>query len=60
MMPRIERLAVSVTRHRGRDRESGIEVDFEIFFVQRGRDGKLARLGMFSNREQALRGCCAA
>ena len=60
IVARIERLAVSVTRHRGRGRESGIEVDFEIFYVQRGRDGNLARLEMFLNREQALRGCCAA
>jgi ketosteroid isomerase-like protein len=47
-------LAVSVTRHRGRGRESGIEMDFEVFYVQRGRGGKLARMEMFFSREQAL------
>lgn len=54
IVARIERLAGSVTRHRGRGRESGIEVDFEIFYVQRDRDGKLARPEMFLNRKQAL------
>ena len=49
-----EEVAVSVTRHRGRGRESGIEMDFEVFYVQRGRDGKLARIEMFFSREQAL------
>ena len=49
-----DEVAVSVTRHRGRGRESGIEMDFEVFYVQRGRDGKLARLEMFFSREQAL------
>jgi ketosteroid isomerase-like protein len=49
-----DEVAVSVTRHRGRGRESGIEMDFEVFYVQRGRDGKLARLEMFFNREQAF------
>jgi ketosteroid isomerase-like protein len=49
-----EDVVVSVTRHRGRGRESGIEMDFEVFYVQRGRDGKLARLEMFFSREQAL------
>ncbi len=45
---------VSVTRHRGRGRESGIEMDFEVFYVQRSRDGKLARMEMYFSREQAL------
>jgi ketosteroid isomerase-like protein len=49
-----DEVAVSVTRHRGRGRESGIEMDFEVFYVQRGRDGKLARMEMFFSREQAL------
>ena len=49
-----DEVAVSVTRHRGRGRESGIEMDFEVFYVQRGRDGKLARVEMFFKREQAL------
>jgi ketosteroid isomerase-like protein len=35
-------VVVSVTRHRGRGRESGIEMDFEVFYVHRARDGKLA------------------
>jgi ketosteroid isomerase-like protein len=50
-----DEVAVSVTRHRGRGRESGIEMDFEVFYVQRGRDGKLARMEMFFSREQALK-----
>jgi ketosteroid isomerase-like protein len=49
-----DEVAVMVTRHRGRGRESGIEMDFEVFYVQRGRDGKLARTEMFFSREQAL------
>jgi ketosteroid isomerase-like protein len=47
-------VVVSVTRHRGRGRESGIEMDFEVFYVQRVRQGKLSRLEMFFSREQAL------
>ena len=47
-------VALSVTRHRGRGRESGIEMDFEVFYVHWARDGKLARLDMFFSREQAL------
>lgn len=34
-----DEVAVRVTRHRGRGRESGIEMDFEVFYVSRGRDG---------------------
>jgi ketosteroid isomerase-like protein len=49
-----DEVAVSVTRHRGRGRESGIEMDFEVFYLQRGRNGKLARVEMFFNREQAF------
>jgi ketosteroid isomerase-like protein len=45
---------ISVTRHRGRGRESGIEMDFEVFYVSYGRDGKVARMEMFFSREQAL------
>jgi ketosteroid isomerase-like protein len=48
-------VALSVTRHRGRGRGSGIEMDFEVFYVHWGREGKLARLEMFFNREQALK-----
>ena len=47
-------VAVSVTRHRGRGRESGIEMDFQVFYVHRLRDGKLARIDMFFSRERAL------
>jgi ketosteroid isomerase-like protein len=46
---------ISVTRQRGRGRDSGIEMDFEVFFVARGRDGKTERMEMFFSREQALR-----
>jgi ketosteroid isomerase-like protein len=48
-------LYVAVTRHRGRGRESGVEMDFEVFYVHRLCDGKLARLDMFFTREQALK-----
>jgi ketosteroid isomerase-like protein len=47
-------VVLSVTRHRGRGRESGIEMDFEVFYVSRLRHGRLARLEMFFSREQAL------
>ena len=47
-------VVVSVTRHRGRGRESGIEMDFEVFYVHHVPGGKLARLEMFFSREQAL------
>ena len=47
-------VVVAVTRHRGRGRESGIEMDFEVFYVYRLSDGRLARLDMFFSREQAL------
>ena len=45
---------ISATRHRGHGRESGIEMDFNVFYVQHLRDGKLARLEMFFSHEQAL------
>ena len=45
---------VMATRHRGRGRESGIEMDFEVYYVSRTRDGKLVRMEMFFSREQAL------
>ena len=47
-------LVVSETRHRGRGRESGIEMDFRVFYVHRLRDGKLARMEMFFSRGQAF------
>ena len=33
-------VCVSVTRHRGRGSGSGIEMDFQVFYVQHGRNGK--------------------
>jgi ketosteroid isomerase-like protein len=45
---------VTATRHRGRGRESGIEMDFQVFYVSRAPDGQLARMEMFFTREQAL------
>jgi ketosteroid isomerase-like protein len=48
-------VVVSVTRHHGRGRESGIEMEFEVSYVQYGRDDKLARLEMYFDREAALR-----
>jgi len=50
-----DEVAVLVTRHRGRGRESGIEMDFEVFYVNWGRDGRLARVEMFFDRRQALK-----
>jgi ketosteroid isomerase-like protein len=49
-----EDVYVSATRHTGRGRESGIAMNFEVFYVHRLRDGKLARLEMYFTREQAL------
>jgi ketosteroid isomerase-like protein len=49
-----ENVVISETRHRGRGRESGIEMDFRVFYVHRLRHGKLPRLEMFFSREQAL------
>jgi ketosteroid isomerase-like protein len=46
---------VSVTHQHGRGRDSGIEMDFEVFFVTRGRDGLIAKMEMFFSREQALK-----
>ena len=46
---------ISVTRQRGRGRDSGIEMDFEVFFVSHGRNGLIARMEMFFSREQALK-----
>ena len=50
-----DEVAVLVTRHRGRGRESRIEMDFEVFYVNWGRDGRLARVEMFFDRRQALK-----
>ena len=47
-------VVVSETRHRGRGRESGIEMDFRVFYVHRLRDGKLAGWRCSSAVEQAL------
>ena len=46
---------ISVTRQRGRGRDSGIAMDFEVFFVTHGRDGLIARMEMFFSRAQALK-----
>lgn len=46
---------ISVTRQRGRGRDSGIEMDFEVYFVTHGRDGLIARMEMFFSRAQALK-----
>jgi ketosteroid isomerase-like protein len=48
-------VVISVTRQRGRGRESGIDMDFEVYFVAHGRDGMTNRLEMFFSREQALK-----
>ncbi|HEY4824572.1 MAG TPA: nuclear transport factor 2 family protein [Solirubrobacteraceae bacterium] len=45
---------VSGTRHTGRGRTSGIELDFEVFYVGHVRDGKMTRMEMFLSRERAL------
>ena len=49
-----DEVVVSETRHRGRGRESGIEMDFRVFYVHRLHNGKLRRMEMFFSREQAL------
>jgi len=46
---------VSVTRHRGRGARSDIEMDFQVSYVHRLRDGKLARMEMYFDRRQALK-----
>ena len=45
---------VTAIRHRGRGRESGIAMDIEVFYVARGRNGKLARMETYLSRDQAL------
>ena len=50
-----EDTVISVTRQRGRGRDSGIEMEFEVFFVAHAREGLMVRLEMFFDREQALR-----
>jgi ketosteroid isomerase-like protein len=47
-------VVVGVTRHRGRGRQSGISMDFEVFYVYRLLESRLARLEMFFDRERAL------
>jgi ketosteroid isomerase-like protein len=46
---------IGVTRQRGRGHESGIEMDFEVFFVTRSRNGLTERMEMFFSRAQALK-----
>jgi len=47
-------VAVAATRHRARGLGSGIEMDFEVFYVYRVVDGKLSRVEMYFDREQAF------
>ena len=46
---------IGVTRHTGRGAHSEIEMDFEVAYVYRLREGKLARLEMYFGRDQALK-----
>jgi ketosteroid isomerase-like protein len=45
---------VAIARQRGRGAHSGIEMDFNVAYLNTFRDGKLARMEMFMSREQAL------
>jgi ketosteroid isomerase-like protein len=45
---------VTAACHRGRGRESGIEMNFKVFYVTRGRGGKLARMETYLSRDRAL------
>jgi ketosteroid isomerase-like protein len=45
---------VAIARQRGRGAHSGIEMDFDVAYLNTFRDGKLARMEMFMSREQAL------
>jgi len=49
-----DRVAVGATRHHARGLGSGIEMDFEVFYVYRVVDRKLSRVEMYFDREQAL------
>jgi len=49
-----EQVAVGATRHRARGLGSGIEMDFEVFYVYRTVGGKFSRVEMYFGREQAL------
>jgi ketosteroid isomerase-like protein len=49
-----EDTVISVTRQRGRGRDSGIEMEFDVHFVGHARDGLTIRMEMFFSREQAL------
>jgi ketosteroid isomerase-like protein len=46
---------ISVTRQHGRGRDSGIEMEFDVYFVFHARDELMTRLEMFFSREQALK-----
>ncbi len=46
---------VSVTGHRGRGGHSGIELDFQVAYVRRMREGKLARMEMYFSRDHAVK-----
>jgi ketosteroid isomerase-like protein len=47
-------IVITGTRHVGRGRSSGLEMDFLVYYVARLRDGKLARWEMYLRRDQAL------
>jgi ketosteroid isomerase-like protein len=47
-------VVVSISRHRGRGRESGIEMDFEVCYVHHLAGGKLTLMEMYFSREQAV------
>jgi ketosteroid isomerase-like protein len=49
-----DEIVISVTRQRGHGRESGIDMDFEVYFVAHGHDGIAERTEMFFSRRQAL------
>ena len=48
-----DRVLVTV-RHRGRGRESGIEVDSSFYLVYSLRNGKVARSDEYADRDDAL------
>jgi ketosteroid isomerase-like protein len=55
-----EDTVIGVTRQSGRGRDSGIEMQFDVFFVAHAREELMVRLEMFFDREQALRAAGAA
>jgi uncharacterized protein len=49
-----ESQVVAMTHQRGRGHTSGLELDFDVAFVHTMRDGKISRVDMFLDRDQAL------